>query len=155
MKKAAALVCMLSMVLVFVPQAMAGAAGLQVYKGELRILLPGSQPGSVLQVQYRSKTRDVVRIAVNQLLLTHVASKEIIRLPAQTAGLTNRIDDQGYWVTDILYDDISLAEGNYRVEGRLTQYLVGSQRTRNFSVYLEPAAGTRPEGSSIDWGVDN
>ena len=133
----------------------AGAVDIQVYKGELRILAPDQQARNSLLIQYRSKTREVVRIGISGLVLTNTTTKELIRLDDRSASLVNRIDHDGYWNTDISYDDLDLGVDNYRIEGSLTQYLIGSQRTRNFSVYLKPQSSSKPPDSTIDWGISD
>lgn len=141
--------------LLLVPMLCATAADIAVYKGQLRITAPDRQTDKPLRLQYRSKTREVVRIAVNDLSLTDTGTKEVITLPERTASLANHYDHEGYWTTDINYENLDLAGDNYRVEGRLTLYLLDSQRSRNFSSYLKPAVGIKPNDSSIDWGLDD
>ena len=68
---------------------------------------------------------------------------------------SNHYDHEGYWTTDISYENLDLAGDNYRVEGRLRLYLLDSQRSRKFSTYLKPAVGNKPHDSSIDWGLDD
>jgi hypothetical protein len=132
----------------------ADEVALQVHKGELRILVPGQQRDSLL-IQYRAKNREVMRIGVAGLELANTATKEVTRLRDQSAGLGNRIDPEGYWIIDLRYDGLRLAADNYRVSGKLTQYLSGSQRSRDFSVYLQPETASKPADSTIDWGSDN
>ena len=141
--------------LLLVPMFYAAATDIAVYKGQLRITAPDRQADKPLRIQYRSKTREVVRIAVSDLSLTDTGTKEVITLPDRTASLANHYDHEGYWTTDISYGNLDLAGDNYRVEGRLRLYLLDSQRSRNFSAYLRPAVGTKPHDSSIDWGLDN
>ena len=133
----------------------ADAAAIQVYKGELRVLVPDRQSRDSLLIRYRSKTREVVRTGINGLTLTNSRTKRVIRLPDRSASLSNRYDQEGYWNTDIYYTGLGLGDDNYQIQGRLTLYLVGSQRTRNFSVNLKPDASFKPHDSSIDWGLDN
>ena len=133
----------------------AGVVDLPVYKGELRIIVPEAQTRNTLTIRYRSKTREVVRIALHDLTLSNMKSKEVIKLDNRSAELARMIDHEGYWNTDVRYDGLSLVQDDYRIEGRLTLYLIGSQRTSRFSAYLEPASSRRPDESSIDWGVSN
>jgi hypothetical protein len=133
----------------------AGTVDLPVYKGELRIIVPEAQTRSNLVIRYRSKTREVVRIALHDLTLTNMNTKEVFNLDNRSAELARMIDHEGYWNTDVRYDGLNLLQDDYRIEGRLTLYMIGSQRTSRFSAYLEPDSSRRPEGSSIDWGVDN
>lgn len=126
---------------------------LQVYRGELRILLHGQQRDSLL-IQYRAKNREVMRIKVTELELTNTTTKDVTPLRDQSAGLGNRIDPEGYWIIDLHYEGLQLAADNYRVSGKLTQYLSDSQRSRDFSVYLQPETASKPADSTIDWGVD-
>ncbi len=123
-----------------------------VYKGELRIIVPDRQARDSLLIRYRSRTREVVRIGISSLSLTNTATKEIIRLHDRSANLSNRYDREGFWNTDIYYDDLGLGDDDYIIQGRLTLYLIGSQRTRSFRVYLKAESGRRPPASSIDWG---
>ena len=141
--------------LLLLPMLYAAATDIAVYKGQLRITAPDRQVDKPLRIQYRSKTREVVRIAVNDLSLTDTGTKEVITLPDRTASLANHYDHEGYWTTDISYQNLDLAGDNYRVEGRLRLYLLDSQRSRKFSAYLKPAVGNRPHDSSIDWGLDH
>ena len=137
------------------PTINADTVDIRVYKGELRIIVPDKQTRNTLIVRYRSKSREVVRIAIDALRLTNMTTNNVIRLPDQSAGLMNRIDHEGYWNTDVLYEGLDLAQDDYRVDGQLTLYLIGSQRTSRFSAYLEPRASDRPADSSIDWGLGN
>jgi hypothetical protein len=127
---------------------------IQVYKGELQISVPQQQRDSLL-LRYRAKNREVMRIGISVLKLTNTRTQEVTRLSDRSASLANRIDQDGYWFIDIPYSGLELGDDNYRVDGRLTQYLSGSQRTRNFSVYLRPETVKRPADSTIDWGVTN
>jgi hypothetical protein len=129
-------------------------AVIQVYKGELRISVPALQRDSLL-IQYRAKNREVVSISVDELKLTNSRTKEVLKLQNRAASQANHIDPDGYWIIEIPYSDLKIGSDNYRVEGVLTQYLVGSQRTRNFSVYLQAETVRRPGDSTIDWGVTN
>lgn len=147
--------CVVSVCLLLAPVLYVGAADVTVYKGQLRISAPDRQLDQPLRLQYRSKTREVVRIAVNDLSLTDTGTREVISLPDRTASLANHYDHEGYWTTDITYGELNLAGDNYRIEGRLTLYLLDSQRSSNFSTYLKPASGVKPHDSSIDWGLDN
>jgi hypothetical protein len=142
-------------VLLFAPILYTGAVDIAVYKGQLRISAPDRQADKPLRIQYRSKTREVVRIAVNDLSLTNTETGEVTSLPDRTASLANHYDHEGFWTTDISYDSSDLSGDDFRVEGRLTLYLLDSQRVRNFSTYLKPAVGNKPHDSSIDWGLDD
>ncbi len=137
--------------LLFASEVHADTVAIQVYKGELMIIVPDQQRRDSLLIRYRSKTREVVRIGVNGLVLTNAATKEVIKLHDQSASLSNRYDHEGYWNTDIYYNDLDLGNDNYQIQGRLTLYLVGSQRTRSFNVYLKTESGGKPPGSTIDW----
>ena len=133
----------------------ADAAAIQVYKGELRVIIPDRQMRDSLMIRYRSKTREVVRISLNRLVLTNTRTNQLTRLHDRSAKLSNRYDREGYWNTDIHYHGLYLGNDNYRIQGRLTLYLHGSQRTRNFGVYLKPEPGRKPANSTIDWGLGN
>ena len=124
-----------------------------VYKGELRFVAPAGEARDSLLIQFRTKTRDVLRVAVDHLSVTNTDTREFVRLPRQTATLVNNIDSEGYWTTDILYDGLEMGNDSLRVEGNVTLFLAGSQRTRHFSVYLRPEPTYQSFGSSIDWGV--
>jgi hypothetical protein len=137
--------------LLFVSVVHADSVAIKVYKGELRLVVPSQQARDSLLVQYRSKSREVVRVGVNGLLLTSTTTKEVKKLPDQSASLSNRYDHEGYWNTDINYTSLDLGNDDYRVQGRLTLYLVGSQRTRSFDVYLKAESSSKPPGSTIDW----
>ena len=133
----------------------AEAAAIPVYKGELKVLVPDRQSRDSLLIRYRSKTREVVRIGINGLVLTNTATKEVIRLQDQSASLSNRYDQEGYWNTNINYTGLELGNDDYQIQGRLTLFLAGSQRTGSFNVYLKTESGGKPPGSTIDWGVNN
>ena len=135
------------------PHINADETDILVYKGELRFVLPADEERNSMLIQHRSKTRDVIRIVIDGLMVTSMSTKKYIRLPDRTASLVNHIDNEGYWITDLLYDGLNLANDSYRVEGRATLFLIGSVRTRNFNVYLRPKSYDWPSNSSIDWGV--
>ncbi len=141
--------------LLFVSVVHADTAVIQVYKGELRIIVPDRQTRDSLLIRYRSKIREVVRTGINGLSLTNTATKEVIRLHDQSASLSNLYDHEGYWNTDIYYTGLDLGGDNYQIQGRLTLYLAGSQRSRDFNVYLKAESGGKPPGSTIDWGLGN
>ena len=126
--------------LLFASAAHAETKAIRVYKGELRIIVPDQQARDSLLIRYRSKSREVVRIRISELVLTNTATKEVIWLHDQSASLSNHYDHEGF---------------NYRIQGRLTLYLVGSQRSGSFNVYLKAESGRKPPGSSIDWGINN
>ena len=105
-------------------------------------------------IQHRSKTRGVVRIVVDGLTVTNTNTNQFIRLPDRIVSQVNQIDNEGYWITDIMYDGLNLlANDSYRVAGRATLFLVGSVRTRSFNVYLRPKLYDWPSNSSIDWSA--
>jgi hypothetical protein len=135
------------------PQINADETDILVYKGELRFVLPADEERDSMLIQHRSKTRGVVRIVIDGLKITSTSTNEYTRLPNRTASLVNHIDNEGYWITDILYDGLNLANDSYRVEGRATLFLIGSVQTRNFNVYLRPKSYDWSSNSSIDWGV--
>ena len=83
-------------------------------------------------------------------MMTNVLTKETIRLHDRIVRRASNLDG-GYWNTEITYDDLKLGSNDYRVEGRLLLYLVGSQRTRDFLVYLKPESSSAPISSTIDW----
>lgn len=129
-------------------------AMIQLYKGELQVSVPAQQRDSLL-FRYRAKNKEAVRIGIASLMLTNTRTQEVTRLSDRTASSNNRVDQDGYWIIDISYSGLKLGSDNYRVEGTFTQYLVGSRRTRDFSVYLQPDTDSRPADSTIDWGAEN
>ena len=129
-------------------------AVVQLYKGELQVSVPAQRRDSLL-FRYRAKNREAVRTAITNLMLTNTTTQEVTRPGDRMASSNNRVDQDGYWVIDISYSGLKLDSDNYRVEGTFTQYLVGSQRSTDFSVYLQPETASKPAGSTIDWGVDN
>ena len=141
--------------LLLAPAVHAGAEVIRVYKGELRIIVPDQHTRDSLLIRYRSKTREVVRIAVDRLALINTRTKQVIKLRDQSASLSNRYDHEGFWNTDIYYSDVGLGHDNYKIQGMLTLYLLGSQRTGSFSAYLKADADIKPYDSSIDWGLGN
>ena len=141
--------------LLLAPAVYADTAAIRVYKGELKVIVPDQHTGDSLLIRYRSKTREVVRIAVNRLALINTRTKQVINLRDQSASLSNRYDQEGFWNTDIYYSDVGLGHDNYRIQGMLTLYLLGSQRTGDFSAYLKHDDDIKPYDSSIDWGLGN
>ena len=137
------------------PQIHADTTDILVYKGEVRFVLPVDQAHDSMLIQYRSKSRKVLRIAIEGLTVTNMDTYKFIRLPNRSARMMNHVDKDGYWTTDFLYNGLKLADESHRVEGRVILYLGGSQRTRNFNVYLRPETVWEPSQSSIDWGRDN
>ena len=138
--------------LCFVPFTDAVAADIQVYKGQLRILIPDQPSRNTLLLQYRTKTKEVLRLAVRGLRVINVTTKETISLENRTVNISGRLDE-GYWNTEIAYNDLGLADDDYKIEGLLMFYLAGSQQTRKFSVYLKPEINSIPNGSGIDWSI--
>ncbi len=151
-----AVTCLLFMVsLHLAALSYADIADIAVYKGELRIIVPDKQTRRSLVIRYRSKTREVVRITLEGVSLTNTRTRKVTHLPDQSASLEKIIDHGGYWNTDASYSDLNLGQDDYRVDGRLTLHLIGSQRTSDFSAYLQPRVENRPDDSSIDWGVSD
>ena len=135
-------------------QVYADITDILVYTGELRFELPVDQARDSMLIQYRSKTRDIVRIVIDNLIVTNMDTNQTYRLQDRSASLVNQVDNEGYWTTDILYNGLNLTNDSHRVEGRATLYLIGSQRSRNFNVYLRPERTWEPSHSTIDWGID-
>ena len=145
-------VCIFVIASLFIsPQVYADITDILVYKGELRFELPVDQARDSMLIQYRSKTRDIVRIVIDNLIVTNMDTNRSYRLQDRTASLVNQVDNEGYWITDILYNGLNLTNDSHRVEGRATLYLIGSQRSRNFNVYLRPERTWEPSHSTIDW----
>jgi hypothetical protein len=145
-------VCIFVIASLFIsPQVYADITDILVYKGELRFELPVDQARDSMLIQYRSKTRDIVRIVIDNLIVTNMDTNKSYRLQDRTASLVNQVDNEGYWTTDILYNGLNLTNDSHRVEGRATLYLIGSQRSRNFNVYLRPERTWEPSHSTIDW----
>lgn len=146
--------CIFVMVSLFISaQIYADITDILVYKGELRFVLPVDQARDSMLIQYRSKTRNIARIVIDRLMVTNMNTYESYRLQDRTASLNNQVDNEGYWTTDILYNGLKLTDDSHRVEGRITQYLIGSQQSRNFNVYLRPERSWEPSHSAIDWGA--
>jgi hypothetical protein len=116
-------------------------------------VLPVDQARDSMLIQYRSKTRNVVRIVIDRLLVTNMDTYNSYRLQDRATSLTNQVDNEGYWTTDILYNDLKLTNDSHRVEGRVTLFLIGSQQSRNFNVYLRPERSWEPSHSTIDWAT--
>ena len=147
-------VCAFMIVTLFIsPQIYADITDILVYRGELRFVLPVDQERNSMLIQYRTKTRNVVRIFIDRLMVTNMGTHKSYRLQDRTASLVNQVDNEGYWTTDILYNGLNLTNDSHRVEGRATLYLIGSQRSRNFNVYLRPERTWEPSHSTIDWGT--
>ena len=135
------------------PQIYADITDILVYKGELRFVLPVDQTRDSMLIQYRSKTRNIVRIVIDRLMVTNMNTYKSYRLQDREASLVNQVNNEGYWTTDILYNGLNLTNDSHRVEGRATLYMIGSQRSRNFNVYLRPESSWEPSHSTIDWGI--
>ena len=147
-------VCIFVIVSLFIsPQVYADITDTLVYKGELRFVLPVDQDRDSMLIQYRSKTRSIVHIVIDRLMITNMQTYKSYRLQDRTASLANQVDNEGYWTTDFLYNDLKLTNDSHRVEGRVTLYLIGSQKSRNFNVYLRPERDWDPPYSTIDWGM--
>jgi len=86
-------------------------------------------------------------------MVTNMKTYKSYRLQDRAASLVNQVDNEGYWTTDILYNGLNLTNDSHRVEGRATLYLIGSQQSRNFNVYLRPERTWEPSQSTIDWGI--
>ena len=132
----------------------ASATDIPVYKGVLRVVMVDGREGNTLLLQYRTKTRQVLRAGVRGVVVTNSLTHKVIRLPDTSANLAVEMD-AGDLHADIEYGGLNIADDNYRVEGSLVVYLAGFQQTRNFSVYMNTHSSGRPANSSIDWGVDN
>ena len=147
-------VCVFVVVSLFIsPQTYADITDILVYRGELRFVLPVDQARDSMLIQHRSKTRDILRIVVDRLVITNMDTYESYRLQDRVASLGNKVDKEGYWTTDLLYNGLKLTNDSHRVEGRATLYLIGSQQSRNFNVYLRPERTWEPSHSTIDWGT--
>jgi hypothetical protein len=140
--------------MVLAPVINAVATDIPAYKGVLRVLLVDGRVGNKLLLQYRTKTRQVLRVGIRGAAITNNESNRVIRLPNVTASITAGLD-AGELHADIEYDGLNLTHDDYRVDGSLTVYLAGTQQTRNFRVYLKPRSVSRPANSSINWGIDN
>ena len=147
-------VCIFVIVSLFIsPQIYADITDILVYRGELRFVLPVDQARDSMLIQHRSKTRDIVRIVIDRLMVTNMETYKSYRLQDRAASLVNQVDNEGYWTTDILYNGLNLTNDSHRVEGRATLYLIGPQQSRNFNVYLRPERTWEPPHSTIDWGI--
>ena len=140
--------------LALVPFTNASATDIPVYKGVLRVLIVTDREGKTLLLQYRTKTRQVLRVGVSQVEVTNSQTHKMIRLPDASASLAAKLD-AGDLHADIEYSGLNFTDDNYHVEGSLMVYLAGAQQSRNFSVYTKPFSADRPADSSIDWGIDN
>ena len=136
------------------PQVYADITDILVHRGKLRFVLPVDQAHDSMLIQYRSKTRKIVRIVIDRLMITNMQTYRSYRLKDRAVRPENHVDNEGYWTTDILYEGLNVTDNSHRVEGRVTLYSIGSQRSRNFNVYLRPDRTREPSHSSIDWGID-
>jgi len=139
--------------LALVPFTHASATDIPVYKGVLRVLIVADSEGNTLLLQYRTKTRQVLRVGVSRVAVTNSLTQKMTRLPDTSESLATELD-AGYLHADIEYGGLNLTDDSYRVEGSLVVYLAGAQQTRNFSVYTKSRFADRPANSSIDWGID-
>ena len=140
--------------LALVPFTNTSATDIPVYKGVLRVLIVADREGNTLLLQYRTKTRQVLRVGVSRVAVTNSLTHKVTRLPDTSASLAAKLD-AGDLHADIEYGGLNLTDDSYRIEGSLVLYLAGAQQTRNFSVYTKPRSTDRPANSSIDWGIDN
>jgi hypothetical protein len=146
--------CILVIVSLFISQRIyADMTDILVYRGELRFVLPVDQTRDSMLIQHRSKTRDILRIVVDRLMITNMDTHESYRLQDRAVSLANQVDNEGYWTTDLLYNGLNLTNASHRVEGRVILFLIGSQQSRNFNVYLRPERAWEPSHSTIDWGI--
>lgn len=134
-------------------QIYADTTDILVYKGELRFVLPVDQARDSMLIQHRSKTRDILRIVIDRLVITNMETHESYRLQDRAVSLANHVDNEGYWTTDLLFNGLKLTNDSHRVEGRVTLFMIGSQQSRNFNVYLRPERAWEPSHSTIDWGI--
>jgi hypothetical protein len=134
-------------------QAYTDTTDILVYKGELKFVLPADQARDSMLIQHRSKTRDILRIVIDRLMITNMETYESYRLQDRAASLGNQVDNEGYWTTDLLYNGLKLTNDSHRVEGRIILFMIGSQQSRSFNVYLRPERAWDPAQSTIDWGV--
>ncbi len=139
---------------ILVPVINVSATDIPMYKGALRVLIVVGREGNTLLLQYRTKTRQVLRVGVREVSMTNSLTHQVTRLPDASASLAAG-QDEGDLHADIEYGGLSLSDDGYRVEGSLVVYLAGAQQSRNFRVYLNEQAVRRPENSSIDWGINN
>ena len=128
-------------------------AHIPVYKGGLEFFVHEHASRSVLRIQFSSRTREVLRIAIEDAVLIHSVTGDVTRLRPKMAVLSSRVDRAGYWVAEIVYRDLELIGNDYRLSGRLMQYLANAKRSRRFDVYLGVKPISRPPASSIDWGL--
>ena len=140
--------------LALVPFTNASATDIPVYKGVLRVLIVAEREGNTLLLQYRTKTRQVLRVGISGVEVTNSLTHKMTRLPDTSASLAAE-QDAGDLHADIEYGGLNLTDDSYHVEGSLVVYLAGTQQTRHFSVYMNPRSADRPANSSIDWGIDN
>ena len=134
-------------------QSYADTTDILVYKGKLKFVLPVDQARDSMLIQHRSKTRDILRIVVDRLVITNMDTYESYRLQDRASSLGNKVDNEGYWTTDLLYNGLKLTNDSHRVEGRITLFMIGSQQSRNFNVYLRPERAWAPSHSTIDWSI--
>jgi hypothetical protein len=111
-----------------------------------------TRAGDTLLLQYRTRTREVLRVGYQRVVIINERTHRVTRLPDAATRLATVLD-AGYLHADIEYDGLNLAGNNYRVEGRITVFLAGRQQSRNFRAYLDPDPAGRPPDSSIDWGM--
>ena len=137
--------------LVLAPTVDVNARDIPVYKGMLRVLSMAEREGNTLLLQYRTRTREVLRVRAHRVVVINNRTRRAMRLPDTSADLA-RGHVAGYLHADMEYNHLDLAGDDYRVEGSLTVYLATGQQTRNFRAYLKPDTAERPANSSIDWG---
>jgi len=82
----------LVMCLVLVPLINASATDIPVYKGVLRVLIVAEREGNTLLLQYRSKTRQVLRVGVRGVAMTNNLTHQLTRLPDASTSLADGLD---------------------------------------------------------------
>ena len=132
----------------------ASATDVPVYKGVLSVSIVTGRAGDTLLLQYRTKTRQVLRVGVSGVVMTDSLTHKMIRLPDTSASLAAE-QEAGDLHADIEYAGLDLTNDGHRVEGSLVVYLAGAQQSRHFSVYTNTRTVGRPANSGIDWGINN
>ena len=81
--------------------------------------------GNTLLLQYRTKTRQVLRVGVRRVAMTNNLTRQVTRLPDTSANLTAGLGT-GDLHADIEYGGLKHTNDDYRVEGSLVVYLAGA-----------------------------
>jgi hypothetical protein len=113
------------------------AAEIDGFKGVLQIDRVRGDDGERLLLDYRSRTRAVLRVGLQDTNVSGDDASVVHRLADAMANVSPRAGDDGYWHTRFGFDSPVPAGERWRVRGVFTEYLAGSRQSRPFDVSLD------------------